>query len=95
MASPKLVEPDRDEGAVHLETTPRVSEDSGVRVCFSAAGWFRHSRSLALTSWLNQHPVNKPHAICNSYNLGRERRTHGAVSGRGVREWLHVPRREE
>ena len=60
MASPKLVEPDRDEGAVHLETTSRVSEESGGRVCFSAAGWFRHSRSLALTSWLNQHPGNKP-----------------------------------
>ena len=58
MASPKLVGPDRDEGAVHLETTPWVSEASGGRVCFSAAGWFRHGRSLALTSWLNQHPVN-------------------------------------
>ena len=60
MTSPKLVEPDRDEGAVHLDTTPWVSEASGVRVCFSAAKWFRHSRSPALTSWLNQHPVNKP-----------------------------------
>ena len=59
-AAPKLVEPDRDEGAVRVETTPWVSEESGVRVCFSAAGWFRHSRSLALTSWLNQHLVNKP-----------------------------------
>jgi len=29
MASPKLVEPVRDEGAVRVETTPRVSEESG------------------------------------------------------------------
>ena len=58
MASPKLVEPDRDEGAVHLETTPWVSEDSGPSVLLGSAEWFRHGRSLALTSWLNQHPVN-------------------------------------
>ena len=61
MTSPKLVDPDRDED--RDATTPWVSEESGGRVCFSAAGWFRHSRSLALTSWLNQHPVNKPRCI--------------------------------
>jgi|GEM_PF-5907945 len=64
MTSPKLVEPDRDEGAVHLDTTPWVSEDSGGRVCFSALpGGFDTAVRWRSRAGSTSNPVNKPHGI--------------------------------
>jgi len=40
MASPRLVEPDRDEGAVRVETTPWVSEGSGSECASRLPGGF-------------------------------------------------------
>ena len=55
-----LVEPDRGEGAARVETNPRASTGLGPESASRQSRWFRHSRSLALTSWPGQRPVNKP-----------------------------------
>ena len=66
MASPKLVEPDRDEGAVHLETTSRVSEESGGRVCFSAV------RVVSTQPFAGAHELAQP-ASCEQASLPAKR----------------------